>query len=213
MLISAAVLVIGFAGAGRLLSARSLQLPARGQLPAFQLADERGAQITNEALRGKVSVVNFIFTSCSTACPLLSTELARLQAEVRSRGLTDRVRLWSISVDPERDTAERLRVFAARYGADPALWRFLRGDEAEIRRVVVGGMKQDVTRQIDRGEADGFTVLHGTKLVLVDGEARIRGYYEAKDPASMQALSEALVALADGRVELEPEIVVPQGAP
>ena len=199
--------------AARLLLARPIALPELGDLPAFQLSDERGAQLGRESLLGHVTIVDFIFTSCSTACPLLSAEMAHLQDDVRRRGLGDRVRLLSISVDPERDTPERLRAFAARYAADPTLWRFARGDDAQIRRVVVDGMKQDVTRQIDKGEADGFTVLHGTRMVVVDSAAHIRGYYDARDPASMLKLRDEVSALAEGRVETLPAITSPAGAP
>jgi protein SCO1/2 len=199
--------------AARLLLARSIALPELGELPDFQLTDERGATLTRAHLRGHVTIVDFVFTSCATACPLLSSEMARLQAMLRNDGLAQRVQLLSISVDPARDTPERLRAFAARYEADPALWRFARGDEAAIRHVVVEGMKQEVARQIDRGEVDGFTILHGTKLVLVDDRLRIRGYYDAKDVDSMHQLRGDLTALADGRVELKPEIAPPPGAP
>jgi protein SCO1 len=181
-------------------TSRAIALPELGTLPAFQLSDERGARLGRDALLGKVTVVDFIFTSCSTACPVLSAEMARIQDHVRHKGLTDRVRLLSISVDPERDTPERLRAFGARWGADAGLWRFARGDEAELRRVVVDGMKQAVERQLDRGELDGFTILHGTRMVLVDEEARIRGYYDASDADDRARLRRDLEALADGRV-------------
>ncbi len=213
ILLSAVVVTVVLACAAKLLLARSIALPELGQLPAFQLTDERGASLTRESLRGHVTVVDFIFTSCATACPLLSSEMSRLQAEVRRAGHGDRVRLLSVSVDPERDTPERLRAFAARYEADPALWRFARGNEADMRRVVVDGMKQEVARQTDRGEVDGFTILHGTKLVLLDDEARIRGYYDAKDQESMRKLRTDLSALADGRAELLPALAPPPGAP
>ncbi len=208
VVVSGAVLL-----AARLLLARPIALPELGELPAFQLTDERGANLGRESLLGHTTVVDFIFTSCATACPLLSSEMARLQTWVRHDGLGDRVHLLSVSVDPERDTPERLRAFAARYEADPSIWRFARGKEAEIRRVVVEGMKQEVARQLDRGEADGFTILHGTKLVLIDPKARIRGYYDAKDAASMARLRKELVALAEGRVEALPELAPPAGAP
>ena len=191
--------VIALLGAARLLSARPLTLPVLASVPAFQLSDERGAQLGRDQLLGHVTVVDFIFTSCSTACPLLSTALAHLQDDIRTRGLGTKARLLSISVDPERDTSERLRAFAARYGADPHLWHFARGAEGELRRVVIDGMKQHFERQLDRGELDGFTILHGTRFVLIDDNAQIRGFYDARDPGDMAHLREAITALVEGR--------------
>ena len=177
-------------------------LPVYGALPAFSFTDERGGTVRRDDLLGKVSVVDFVFTSCSSACPLLSAEMGRLQTELVRRGLGDRAQLLSVSVDPERDTPERLRELGARYGADPKTWRFVRGDESALRAVVVDSMKQDITREVDKSERDGFTILHGTRFVLVDKEARLRGFYDAHDPASMQQLREAIFALVSGRVSV-----------
>jgi protein SCO1/2 len=191
------VAMASVAGAAQLWQARTLPLPVLATLPAFQLTDEHEHAFSRADLLGKVTVVDFIFTSCSTACPLLSAEMGRLQTELSSRGLGDRVQLASISVDPTRDTPEKLRAFAATYGARPGLWRFLRGDEAAVQAVVVGGMKQVMERERARGEVDDFTILHGTRFVLVDGDARIRGYYDANDPQSMSMLRRAVTALED----------------
>ena len=190
------------AGAAQIWSARKLPLPAYGGVPDFQLSDEQGQLFRHQDLVGHVSVVDFIFTSCSSACPLLSAEMGRLQAELVSRGLADRVRLVSVSVDPARDTVGRLRAYAAREGARPGLWRFVRGDESSLRGVVVDGLKQVMDKQADKSEVDGFTILHGTRFVLLDDTATIRGFYDANDAASMHALRDAIAALADHRVRL-----------
>ena len=195
-------MVVTLAGAAQLWSARAIALPELGTIPAFALTDEHGAELSRAALLGKITVVDFVFTSCSSACPLLSAELARLQVDVKRRGLAERVRLLSISVDPERDTTPRLLELATRYGADPAMWHFVRGDEQSLRRVVVDGMKQIMDRAADPSEKDGFTLLHGTRFVLVDEHARIRGFYDANDAPEMLRLREELTALANGRVRV-----------
>ncbi len=190
---------VGVAMAAHWSGGDAIALPSYGELPAFQLTDERGAAYGREALLEHVSVVDFVFTSCTTACPRLSAEMAKLQAELRAAHLGDRVQLLSISIDPERDTPERLRALAARYTADPAVWHFLRGDEQTLRAVVVDGMKQVMDRQPDRGEVDGFTILHGTRLVVVDGRARIRGFYDAADAEAMARLRRDVAGLAHTR--------------
>ena len=195
--------VLFAAGATALtVGSRRLALPVYGALPAFSLTDDQGGAVRREDLLGKVSVVDFVFTSCSSACPLLSAEMARLQRDVVGNGLADQVQLLSVSVDPERDTAEKLREFAARYGADRRTWRFVRGDESTLRAVVVDAMKQDISREVDKGERDGFSILYGTHFVLIDREARLRGFYDANDPASMTQLRDAISALGAGHVTI-----------
>jgi protein SCO1/2 len=203
VLIALFVTIASVAGAAQLWQARTLPLPVLATLPTFQLTDEHEHAFSRDDLTGKVTVVDFIFTSCSTACPLLSAEMAKLQTELATRGLADRVQLASISVDPARDTVEKLRAFAATFGAKPNQWRFLRGDEAAVQAVVVGGMKQVMEKERASGAVDDFTILHGTRFVLVDEHAQIRGYYDANDPQSMGKLRAAITALAAHRVRVE----------
>jgi protein SCO1/2 len=177
----------------------TVALPDYGGVPQFELTDETGGRYTRAALLGKVTIVDFIFTNCATACPLLTAEMARLQAHVRGAHLEDRVRLLSISVDPERDTPARLAELGARHGADPQLWRFVRGSDQALRRVVVDGLKQVMDKQPDRGEVDGFTILHGTRMVLLDEHAHIRGFYDANDATDRAQLRAHVEALAKGR--------------
>jgi protein SCO1/2/putative membrane protein len=96
--------------------------------------------------------------------------------------------LVSFTVDPEFDTPEVLRAYAARYGADPESWLFLTGDREEIytliRKTFLVGVEQNegVERQ------PGNEVRHSVKLVLVDGQGRIRGYFDGTNPASLAEL-------------------------
>ncbi len=88
-----------------------------GTLPPFVLTDQRGQPFGTRELRGKVWVADFMFTSCEAACPLLSQRMADVGR--RARALGPDFHLVSISVDPERDSPERLSTYAARYGAHP----------------------------------------------------------------------------------------------
>jgi protein SCO1/2 len=177
-------------------------LPQLGTLPPFSLTDEHGDAFPRDKLHGKIAVFDFVFTNCATACPLLTQEMARLQDEVVKHGLDQRVRLLSVSVDPERDTLDKLRAYAQRAGADPRVWHFLRGDEASLRKVVVDGLLQVMDKQADKAALDGFTILHGTRFVLVDDKARIRGFYDANDAADRARLRHDLFGLAKGGIRL-----------
>ena len=98
--------------------------------------------------------------------------------------------LVSISVDPERDTPERLAEYGARYGANPISWSFLTGPEQAIQATVVEGFKVGAGKERSAG-ADGgagfWEIFHGENLVLVDRQLRIRGYFAADARGDRQA--------------------------
>src|ERR1700694_4452396 len=77
-------------------------------LPSFALTNQAGRVIRAEELRGRAVVISFIFTRCSEVCPLITAQLARAQAEMRSAGMSSTVRFISISVDPGIDTPDVL---------------------------------------------------------------------------------------------------------
>ncbi|MBI5516164.1 MAG: SCO family protein [Deltaproteobacteria bacterium] len=157
--------------------------PVLGALPELQLTDDRGRPFTLASLRGRVWVADFIFTSCPSSCPRLTAYLRRVQDRTRRHG--DAVGLVSFSVDPEVDTPERLRGYAARHGADPARWRFVTGDLGMMQRTVVHGFKihmEAAPHPSQRTQPLGIMdIAHGNQLVLLDRHARLRGYFHADD--------------------------------
>jgi protein SCO1 len=88
-------------------------------VPRIALVREDGKNVvlSNEFDDGKAVVLSFVYTTCTTVCPLTSMTLARLQAELGEA--RDRVHFVSISIDPEQDTPARLREYALKFGAGP----------------------------------------------------------------------------------------------
>lgn len=173
--------------------------PALAYLPAFSLTDQRSAVVTRESLRGQPFVAAFFFTSCPYSCPKLTARMASLQSEIRTRHLP--VRLVSISVDPENDTPARLAEYAARFSADETMWSFLGGGSAELEQAFVRGYEVSCRKPEERGGADVTQIMHGDWLVLVDGEGRVRGYYDSREKSRMDLL------LADAaRVASDPSL-------
>ena len=169
-----------------------------GTLPAFTLTDQRGQPFGTRDVAGKVWVANFIFTSCQQACPLLTQRMAEVGR--RARHLGPDFHLVSISVDPERDTPEKLAGYARDHGANPIAWSFLTGQAQAIQAAVVDGFKVGVGKERVPG-ADGgpdfWELFHGEHLVLVDRQLRIRGYFPAT-PEGMNLLMEAIGRVANG---------------
>lgn len=95
------------------------------------LVDKNGAPTTlSQELGGEGPViVTFVFTTCTTICPVLSGTFAQLQRELGPE--SGQVRMVSISIDPEYDTPERMRAYAARFNAG-SQWHFLTGDREDI---------------------------------------------------------------------------------
>src|SRR5687768_6341592 len=89
--------------------------------PAFALADQHGKAVSKAALRGRVWVADFIFTSCGSTCPKMSAKRVELQKRI-----TDpRVTFVSFSVDPERDDAATRKTYADKLGIDESRWHFV----------------------------------------------------------------------------------------
>jgi protein SCO1/2 len=144
-----------------------------GQVPRFTLVDQDGRRVSDGDFARTPWVADFIFTNCEETCPVLTQEMQRLQVRLRARGLGSAARLASFTVDPANDTPPRLKAYARRFDADLASWSFLSGTSDEMQAVVERGFKQVDARSAD----EGFGIIHGTHLVLVDGAGRIRGYY------------------------------------
>jgi protein SCO1/2 len=197
LLIALAVSVLGSTVAIAMLRARVQPLPRLGEVPAFSLVNLDDKPFGSRDLDGRPWVVDFVFTSCPSICPRMTEDMARLQQWIGGHGLDGRVRLVSISVDPKTDTPAVLRGYAERFHARPASWAFLTGDPATIENAIVNGFKIAVGREKDDSE-DGFSIVHGTKFVLVDGKRQIRGYYDSNDATAQAALRRDLSTLADG---------------
>jgi protein SCO1/2 len=136
--------------------------------------------------------------------------MAKLQADFAEE---KDLRLISITVDPERDTILVLSQYAKRYGADPERWLFLTGEKRTIYRLALEGFRLSVVDPAEGGKSwlfgpiplsahqgeKGKQFIHSDRFVLVDRQARIRGYYESADEVALQRLRrDARVVLGRG---------------
>jgi len=96
--------------------------------------DGREVRFYSDVLRGKIVLISFVYTSCTDICPILMHNLSDVQASLGDRFGKD-VFFVSISVDPEDDTPEELKKYAARYEAKPG-WIFLTGPKKDVDAVV-----------------------------------------------------------------------------
>lgn len=138
-------------------------------LPPFRLVDQDERPVTPDDYAGDWLVVTFLYTRCPLPdyCPLLARQFAQLQPELRA-AYGDRVRLLSVSIDPEHDTPEVLRAYAARYTDRTDTWRFATGTaEAVADLAAAFGI-------LYAREDDGVALQHNLATALVDPDGRVR---------------------------------------
>lgn len=137
-------------------------------MPVFNLTNEAGEPINLETYRGRPWILTFIFTRCAmpTFCPRMSKNFSELQAAIHAgSGALAEARLLSITIDPQFDTAEVLKHYAAQEGADSKVWSFATGEPGEIE----GLTKSFAVYK----ETEGGTINHGLATALIDRDGKI----------------------------------------
>jgi len=137
------------------------------ELKDYPLVDQDGqrARLVSQVIGDRVVVMNFIFTDCTTACPVTT---AIMKAVYQGLGTEDRVRLITVTANPAVDTPARLREYAERYGAVGKRWVWLSGDKEQVDELLlsVGAYSSEVSQHpslILVGEAGGggWTTFYG----------------------------------------------------
>lgn len=190
---SLALLLVGVALA--LLAMREIlwkpvELPVLGQVPAFSLFDQDGAKFNARRLQGRAWVASFFYTSCPGPCPVLVETLAGLRRRITPEDLA----IVSFSVDPDTDTVEVLRTYALEHGiAASRSWWLATGPRNDLLMLIRNGLLSAVSRE---APADGIEspgtgpILHSTRVLLIDGDNRIRGTYSSDDAGELTRLEE-----------------------
>lgn len=101
----------------------------------LRLQDQHARAVDPASFDGRVLLLNFVFTSCSTSCPLQTHELAQLRRRL-PEAVRARAEFVSVSVDPLNDTPARLAAFARQFGADQPGWRFVTGTPVQVDRLL-----------------------------------------------------------------------------
>jgi len=170
--------------------------PVLLHLPPFTLTDQSGQPFGQEQLQGNVWIADFVFTRCAGPCPMMTSRMAQLQAQLNEHPDRQNIRLVSISVDPEHDTPATLQEYARLARADDRLWRFLTGPREDIWQLIRSGFKLPVDDAPDNTQ---MPIVHSQKFVLVDAQGRVRGFYDALEAAGSQKLLRDLQRVLDER--------------
>ena len=132
-----------------------------GEVAEFDLVRSTGEPLRRSDLKGRIWVVDFIFTRCAGPCPRMTDQMRTLTRQLSG----DDVRFLSISVDPEYDTPEVLADYARRFEADPERWVFATGDKARIYQLSAESFYLPVEDPTDTDQ-----IIHSTRFVVLDPE-------------------------------------------
>jgi len=160
---------------------RAGALPVAFAAPQFAFPDQDDATFGTDNLRGRVTIVDFIFTSCANTCPKMTAKRAELQKLIAD----PRVTFLSISVDPARDDRATRKSYAAANQLDESRWRFISPPDKESALKVAQQMKIAAGGPHSHGESP---ILHSDRFVLIDATARVRGAYAITDETAMTRL-------------------------
>lgn len=162
----------------------------------FSLLNQEGKNVTLDSLRGKIIIADFFFTHCPTICPALTMNMKKMAESIHNgQRVGDRtnkdVHFLSFSIDPERDSVERLKYWADRFQVNPEQWWLLTGDKKMIYDFVIDELKVGL---VD-GKGIDTNFIHSDRFVLIDSNRHVRGYYNGLDSFSLARLSKDLVLL------------------
>lgn len=142
-------------------------------IPEFNFTDQDGKPFGSKDVEGKFLIVDFMFTTCTGWCPIMTSQMQRLVWKLDDEAFRDVVFI-SHTVDPENDTPEVLSKYARKNKIDTDRWKLLTGEKKAIYEHGVHGYF--LAAEKDALAPDGF--LHSKMVVLVDRKGHIRGYYD-----------------------------------
>lgn len=148
-------------------------------LPDYALVDHRGEAFTPATMEGKAWIAGFVFTSCPSSCPAVTTAMADLRERL-DRYSVD-VEMVTFTVDPAHDTPAVLAEYFEAQGVDSEQWRFVTGDPQSVLRLVRHGFKLGVGDREADEQGAAYDIAHSTKLALIDGDGGVRGFYSITD--------------------------------
>ena len=145
-------------------------------VPPFKLINQHGDTITDKTYDGKIYVASYFCTKCnSVVSRKIIAELLRVQEKFMYT--SDNVKLLSFSMTPKVDSVNALSAYSQMVHADTKMWSFVTGDKKELYNLARTGYLLN-TFETPEGRTDS---VQNEKLVLVDKEKHIRGFYDGSN--------------------------------
>jgi protein SCO1 len=161
----------------------------------FSLTDSCGRTVTRADLKGRILVVDFLFTSCSLTCPAVNQQMAQIQQLTTNQ---PDVKLVSITVDPRDDTPSVLEKYGQQFDADTNRWLFLTGDKTVLYDLIGKSFLAQGTNDPFSYMPGNFT--HTERIALMDSQGQLRGYFDGLNQNTASAVVEEITKLRNDRL-------------
>ena len=170
-----------------------VKLPVLATVRPFTLQRQDGVTVTQRDVVGRVSVVEFFFTTCKGICPKMNRNMLLVDSLL---GGGPSYLILSHTVDPETDSVPRLKRYADSIGADTGHWWFLTGSKEELYRSARESYLLDSQENSSKNISEQF--IHTQFFALVDADGRVRGIYDGLKREEVQQLVEDARGLLEG---------------
>lgn len=150
-------------------------------IPAFSFLNQDSTIITNDTFKDKIYIADFFFTSCTSICPVMHSNMKTVFDEFRDN---PDVMYLSHTIDFKYDTPSRLKKYAKKLGVDGSNWQFAYGSKDSIYTIAEKSYLVAVVE--DSTNKEGY--IHQGWFVLIDKQKRMRGIYEGTDKAQVAKL-------------------------
>jgi protein SCO1/2 len=163
-------------------SASAASSPRMHRIPAFSVRNHHNAIVTEQALRGRVTLVHFFYASCGRVCP---RAVGNVQRILRTRDTDTTFQVLSYTVQPERDSIAALAAYAVHHQITDPRWHLLTAPWSTIADLAKTGYFVNLRDGSSYGTND---LAHTETLVLIDQDRRIRGVYNATLTLDMEQI-------------------------
>ena len=168
-----------------------VHIKKRHFIPDFALTNQNGKIITQKDYENKIYVADFFFTTCGTICPIMTTNMKKVQRAVL---LDDEIKLLSHTVMPEIDTVAQLKRYAREKGVIDSKWNLVTGSKKDIYNLA---RKSYLAAKYDPSKEDGYGIVHTENFILIDKKKRIRGRYDGTNDEDIERLLEDIKILKE----------------
>lgn len=170
----------------------STEIDRYKQTEPFSFTDQNGETFASETLENKVWLANFVFTSCTVECPILSSKVEEIRENL---GSTESFAFVSFSVDPQTDTPARLKEHESLHGEDPR-WKLLTGDPQALDTLIKRDFLLPAAQTYhERSEIASTNFIHSNKMAIVDKQGQVRFYFDGLDEHSVDILTKVMQEL------------------
>jgi protein SCO1/2 len=156
----------------------------------FSLINQNGETVTQNDYADKIYIADFFFTTCPTICPIMTKNMADIQARIKN---DPEVLLLSHSVTPEIDSVAQLKKYALEKGVDDSKWNLVTGPKKEIYELA----RRSYLAVLEDGDGGPYDMIHTENFILVDKKRRIRGFYDGTKPEEIELLMQDLRVLQE----------------